>query len=866
MYSGALIGWRQPKLLHTLLNSSAGFAYRIPTVTSSVASAILAFPANALANDTVKVGEETYKFTGTVTNAYDVLLGASATNSATALFKALTGTGVAGVDYGLGTVANPVLDPVNTVQSTHDFGSGAVPIITAVAVDFGAAFNTTPVAESTAHARMVWLFDTVALTHVTSTLVGGTNQTSDTSITGAATWLEFVDPDTDVMKSQVVDDTFQRYYFASPSQPPQYNTAARIQASQPPWLLGIPAPGCAPGVDPTGGGSAAIIGLPTSSTASTTTPGSDTTFLLPVTPGGAMVLNDVAFMPNATSAGAKFTGVLYSDVNGAPGDLLAVGAEVVGCTAGVTVTSVFPAPFALLELVQYWIGFLGDTSVSLHEANTGTTGVTFASTYANGALAAAPPPTTGQPDWQLWGDVTTSAVLESRAYVYTWVSAYGEEGPPSPPTLADYWSNGTWTISLFTPAPDDMGVVRNITLTRIYRTITGTAGDTTFFFVAELPVATATYADISDDSVIGFNAQLPSTLWFPPPENLQSLVAMPNGMVVGFKGNEVWFCEPYRPHAWPGSYTITTEYPIVGIGVAGQTVVICTQSVPYIVTGTNPAAMSEQKLKLNEPCLSRGGILSTPDGVYYTSINGLCFVSAAGTASNTTEGWITRERWRALTPSKFTRAIRLASSYFAFGSVSGADHTQAQTGFSVELASSDGTSFTIWPQPGGHRIGFETLSAPGAFDVVNLMTDPWTGFGLTIQNSGVYYYDFQDQAPVITPYLWRSKKFQQTSKHNYAAMRVFFDIPPGSPTPGARLTPSPTFTTAVALPLGANMYGVVRVYADDVIVTERELRTSGELMRILSGFKAETWQIEVEARVSVKNVQFATSIRELGSV
>src|SRR4029077_19201973 len=31
-------------------------------------------------------------------------------------------------------------------------------------------------------------------------------------------WMEFVDPDTTVMRTPVVNDSFQRYYFCSPSQ------------------------------------------------------------------------------------------------------------------------------------------------------------------------------------------------------------------------------------------------------------------------------------------------------------------------------------------------------------------------------------------------------------------------------------------------------------------------------------------------------------------------------------------------------------------------------------------------------------------------------------------------------------------------
>jgi len=56
LFSGALTGWREPKLLRSLTNSAARFVYRVPTITQATASAILVFLANANAGDQVKVG------------------------------------------------------------------------------------------------------------------------------------------------------------------------------------------------------------------------------------------------------------------------------------------------------------------------------------------------------------------------------------------------------------------------------------------------------------------------------------------------------------------------------------------------------------------------------------------------------------------------------------------------------------------------------------------------------------------------------------------------------------------------------------------------------------------------------------------
>src|SRR6185312_7507987 len=356
LFSGELAGWRQPKLLRNLTNTAAKFAYRLPSTVQAVATALLTFLSTPLEGDTVFIGEETYKFTATVTNAYDVNIGGSTVNAATNLFAALTqDNGLAtneGVSYGTGTIANPAIDQTSP-QTTNILAIGPVRI-QVNAPTFGAAYNTTTVSESTGGVRMQWTNGGNA----TSVLNGGLNQTFDSSITGASIWMEFVDPDTDVMRSPVVDDTFDRYYFASPSLPPMYNTRARIEAGQPAWLLGVPAPGCAPGVTVSGGGDAVTLGFPTTTSTKTGDPGSNILYLVPITPQGAMILNDITLMPASTNTAAQVVGVLYNDLNGSPHELQNLGALVTGVTAGAQVSSAFVNPTGLLMNVQYWIGYM----------------------------------------------------------------------------------------------------------------------------------------------------------------------------------------------------------------------------------------------------------------------------------------------------------------------------------------------------------------------------------------------------------------------------------------------------------------------------------------------------------------------------
>src|SRR5215472_5225239 len=857
LYSGALQAWRLPKLLRALSNPAKQYAFRIPVFTKAYAHAYFVFIANAINGDTLKVYEETYTFKTTVVNAYDVLIGGSSTATAGNLFAALTGGAGAGSAYGLNTVANPLVSATSSTVGSHDFGSGPLPELYVQAPDYGQAFNTTPVLESTGNARTTWLSDLLSLANTTSHYVGGANETAATGITDPSYWLEFDDPDTTVVRSPVSDDQYGLYYFASPSQQPQYNTFDRIAAGQPPFTLGLIPPGCAPIVTATGGGTASTIGYTTTNGGSNN-PGQGYIFLIPIMPDGATQIDDVNLSTNNAAPNAAITGLLYDDNGSGPGTLLNVGGVVTGGLASQTVyVSSFQIPTGLLADTKYWIGFqiTGDnTDFMLFDG--GSNGVKWAQPGAPDQIA--PAVTRGQPDWQIWADVNAGAVLEARSYVYTWLSAYNEESQPSPPTTVTAWNNSVWTVDMFTPPPDDMGVIRNITKKRLYRTVTSSGGVATYYFIAEMDVNQLSYTDTATDDLIVNNNQLGSTLWQPPPEGLQGVYSMPNGMVVGFRGNEIWSCEPFRPHAWPPNYVLTTDFPIIGLGVVGQTVVAATSGYPTIVQGINPSAMSERKVQFSAPCRSRGSILSTEQGVYFESKPGLIYVDPTGNMANATELWISQERWAELTPPKYTRAIRLASCYFAFGSVQNGDDSVAQQGYTIELAG-DSQSFSIWPQTGGHRLGFGLLSAPSSFDIVNLMLDIWSATGLTIQNGGVYYYDFTDQAPQLTNYVWTSKLFQQLSKKNYEAFRTFYDIPPNLPPQPPNRAIDPT----VLVP---GMHGIVWIYADGRLVTSRELRTSGELLRVESGFKTEFWQLVVTGAVRVKNVQFATSVRELGSI
>ena len=243
----------------------------------------------------------------------------------------------------------------------------------------------------------------------------------------------------------------------------------------------------------------------------------------------------------------------------------------------------------------------------------------------------------------------------STSYVYTFVSAYGEEGPPSAASpVFDKVDGQTITVSnMSTSAGSGAGRTNtNITHKRIYRSNTG-SNTTNFQFVKEVTLATASTTDALDNSQL--TEIIPSTYWIGPPNevtadypngSMAGLTAMPNGIFAGFTGKRLCFSEPYLPHAWPVAYRMTIEETIVGIKMAGQGLVVTTEGTPYLVAGTDPQSMSLVRIEAAQACLNKNSMVDMGPYVLYAGADGLIAVS--GTEVDVvTEGIVSPEQWRA---------------------------------------------------------------------------------------------------------------------------------------------------------------------------------------------------------------------------
>ena len=142
-----------------------------------------------------------------------------------------------------------------------------------------------------------------------------------------------------------------------------------------------------------------------------------------------------------------------------------------------------------------------------------------------------------------------------------------------------------------------------------------------------------------------------ATTWDPAyPSFLRGLTGGPGGVMAGFVGNTVAFCQPSVPYAWPVAYQIPVEYPVVGLASFGQTWFVGTQGRPYFINGTDPSNYSVQVLDSMESCARDRSIVTGTRGVYYASPNGYCLANLQGVV-NITKELFAREDWQKLDPS-----------------------------------------------------------------------------------------------------------------------------------------------------------------------------------------------------------------------
>jgi hypothetical protein len=228
-------------------------------------------------------------------------------------------------------------------------------------------------------------------------------------------------------------------------------------------------------------------------------------------------------------------------------------------------------------------------------------------------------------------------IVETRAYVYTMVNSYLEESAPSlanvvSVTYLDY-------VEVTTTVPTFTGYSPR-SATNIYRTF-GT--NATYFKINTTSLGSNVYKDETyKASDIG--VALPSLEWDLPETGMTGLVPMPNGFFAAYKGNMLYFSEPFRPHAWP--YAMSFPHNITGICPDAQSLVVTTNAGAHMVLGSLPSNMSQQKLPLPQAGIAQRLMVNLEGAVAYASSDGIVLVQGSQSTMTLSQKFYSREDWR----------------------------------------------------------------------------------------------------------------------------------------------------------------------------------------------------------------------------
>lgn len=404
----------------------------------------------------------------------------------------------------------------------------------------------------------------------------------------------------------------------------------------------------------------------------------------------------------------------------------------------------------------------------------------------------------------------TSTTQELRYVVTTFVNDLGWESAPSPAASIMCNDDAYITVGSLEAAPSgNYGINRR----RIYRTKSGTNGDTEFFFHKEIPYTWAGQSWTEDGTLLSTDVLATQTTlggWLPCPSDATCLTQMWNGMAAVISGKTIRPCVANHIYAYPYDYEIPLADQPVAMGVWGQNLLVLTNGkTPSLITGQDPSSLSESPLdglQFNGACRSVQSVVSLGHGVCWAAPDGLAYLGTQG-QKMVTAGLIHPDDWKTLKPDTIVGAAFMGLYFGFYNDGSG------WKGFAVDPSSPTGV---FWLSK-GYQAAF---------------TDPRTGSMFVLDtDGGIKKWDAGTAFMTCT---FRSKEYR-TPSCNMGYGRV----------------------VASAYPV------TMRLIADGATVATETI-ANDEVFSLPGGYEARSWQIEIEhTGKAVTSAHVAQSDEEL---
>ena len=328
--------------------------------------------------------------------------------------------------------------------------------------------------------------------------------------------------------------------------------------------------------------------------------------------------------------------------------------------------------------------------------------------------------------------------------------------------------------------------------------------------------------------------------------------------------------EPFTPHAWPAEYALSVEYPIVGLAAVGSSLVVATRGNPFIITGSNPASMTQEKLPLYEPCVSKRSIASDVAGAKYASPNGIINISTAG-ADNVTRGLFTRDEWDLYTPSSMLGEIQ-DGRYFLF--YEAWDGEKGGLILDRNSQNSPLTKTNLWATAAHTDPVNAKLYITHDNEVKGWDTDPYNGLPYEWKSkvfvfprplnlgAGQIDADFENSNPIGKQgQLSLIDHIKQVNQQIWASVSGLLgninDKPLNEPLlNGSVLNP---------IPLIDERFITLTIFADGKQRAVIHVRNR-QPFRLPSGFKADRWEFQVNGNIPLRFIKVAETSKELAQI
>lgn len=359
----------------------------------------------------------------------------------------------------------------------------------------------------------------------------------------------------------------------------------------------------------------------------------------------------------------------------------------------------------------------------------------------------------------------------------------------------------------------------------------------------------------------------PSIYWDPPVDGLKGLVSLQNGLFAAYKDSTVYVSDWNAPHAWPYEHTVTIDYPIVGLGSFGNTIVVCTEAAPVLIVVQDPTNPTTKAIQENCPCVSADSIVNTRNGVIFASQNGLVLINSTS-PTFITEKLLTQDEWLPLHPESLKGAF-LNNTYYGFFT----NPTDTAAGFIFDLDSY--TYSTAYNSIVSSGMVYTTQPAKVVYNDIE-QSQLYVCYPL---ENGTQYSlcSFASDSRINKSFRWRSKvNVSPQGLFNLSAARVMMTSHSsqkenehiwegkltGSSLAARVMDGEPINGWCKTNELELADATVFNYYVDGELKYSQEVKDS-KPFRLPSGFRGETIEVEVKSNDYIHSITLASSMGEL---